>query len=1168
MSKVDHERSSEPNADGGLLSYWRWGVVLGLLAASGWFLPTIAVHTPLGPWLIEQAIPSGGGKIEIKAAQLGWNAPLRGEQVTLRDDQGRVVATIASLHSERTLWELLWEPRRLGKWTLQGVDAEIALREDGSNAEDLLDAWLAGPIDENANPYEVEIALENASLGWARADDPPGKLVEASGDFTLGGDGFSATLQGQLRSGTDSGPLELAVEFRDAVTCRIVAEELPLAAVEPLLRRLDPASRLSGRLTSEGSVAFDPSRPLEDLKLDVAARGERLFVACPLLLGQDAVQLEKLTSQADAEVRDRKIHIANLALDSDVGQLTGKGVLDLTAMPAGDLAATALQSLRTYNWMLKGRVDLARLAELLPGTLRIREGATITSGRVDFQVSSETTGAAVRHVGSLATSNLTATHQGRAVVWDQPLTAEIAAVSTDAGWTIENLRCESDVLTVFGAGDSAEGSLTIASDLDQLRRQAAQFLQLDGVELAGQLRGTLAWRPARQGGARVDANLRAAPLRFAFGDRGWNEQQVDLRAATVVQFAADRTTIEQGEITVTSQRDEARATLLAATHWPRSAEESSDDLVALELSLRGDLGSWLARASALFPLTGVHAAGTGEVTGRLHLGEQAWRFEQAQLDARDFEFRGFTFDIHEPVIAAAARGEYRPSAAEIRLPEATISSTRLAARAADLVVLLPKEERTLQITGSSAFRGQLSLLDPWLPTGQRINGQFEGTAKAQFAGDVIHAAVAGTGSNVQYLSETANLSASPTDYGTPAWQPIWSEAQMQVDFDGGYHPAEDTLDVRDLALAAGAVAARLKGTVAELTTRQSLDLAGQATYDLSKLTRSLQAAIGPGVILDGTKSSRFQLRGPLWEAVPAVAARGGILPAAARTEYRFSPQFTAQAGVGWERANVYQLEVSGGQVDLQLADRQIAATPIKLAVGGGTFAAQPRLDLRASPTLLFDPPLTVDQVALSPALCQHWLRYVAPALADTAAVEGSFSMHLSGGQLPLATPEKSLAAGVLTIHQAKAGPGPVAKELIWIAQGLTSIVRKQPLGALTEASGTWIELADQRVPFQVAEGRVYHRGLAMQIGDVVIRTGGSVGFDQTLDLVAEVPIRREWANNDRLLAAIPDQMLRVPIGGTLQSPKLDKNLFKQFAARAINNAAGRVLDRLIGPPGR
>jgi len=106
------------------------------------------------------------------------------------------------------------------------------------------------------------------------------------------------------------------------------------------------------------------------------------------------------------------------------------------------------------------------------------------------------------------------------------------------------------------------------------------------------------------------------------------------------------------------------------------------------------------------------------------------------------------------------------------------------------------------------------------------------------------------------------------------------------------------------------------------------------------------------------------------------------------------------------------------------------------------------------------------------------------------------------------------------------------------------------------------------------QGRVYHKDLELVFPDMTIRTHGSVGFDRSLSILAEMPVPPKWIGTNTLGTALEGQKIQLPIGGTLDQPMIDRRELDKLAAQFIQNAAGKVLqqelgkqlDRLLGPP--
>jgi hypothetical protein len=110
----------------------------------------------------------------------------------------------------------------------------------------------------------------------------------------------------------------------------------------------------------------------------------------------------------------------------------------------------------------------------------------------------------------------------------------------------------------------------------------------------------------------------------------------------------------------------------------------------------------------------------------------------------------------------------------------------------------------------------------------------------------------------------------------------------------------------------------------------------------------------------------------------------------------------------------------------------------------------------------------------------------------------------------------------------------------------------------------WLELPEQEVPVDIAEGRVRHQGLSMKVQDIIIRTSGSVGIaDQSLSLVAEIPILDAWIKDKRELAALKGQSIQIPITGSVTQPRLDTRGLVTFGKNFAFQAGRGMIDEQL-----
>ena len=243
-------------------------------------------------------------------------------------------------------------------------------------------------------------------------------------------------------------------------------------------------------------------------------------------------------------------------------------------------------------------------------------------------------------------------------------------------------------------------------------------------------------------------------------------------------------------------------------------------------------------------------------------------------------------------------------------------------------------------------------------------------------------------------------------------------------------------------------------------------------------------------------------------------------------------------------------------------------------MGQGRLTASPRAVLAPGPEQLLLPkgPL-ITNVAISPQVSETMLKYIAPVLAGATRAEGEFSLHLEGTQIPLGDPRQARAAGQLAVHRLRISPGPMVAELAALVAKIEALTKRERLRQILASSGDneVLSITDRQVDFQVAEGRVYHRDLEFLIDDVPVRSQGSVGFDQSLALMIEVPIQNKWVEKDRVLRSLAGETLKIPVAGTFQRPRIDQRavaglsqqLLQGAAGQAIGDEINRQLDKLL-----
>lgn len=182
----------------------------------------------------------------------------------------------------------------------------------------------------------------------------------------------------------------------------------------------------------------------------------------------------------------------------------------------------------------------------------------------------------------------------------------------------------------------------------------------------------------------------------------------------------------------------------------------------------------------------------------------------------------------------------------------------------------------------------------------------------------------------------------------------------------------------------------------------------------------------------------------------------------------------------------------------------------------------------------------VNHHQLTTELVEDHLRLIAPLLSGSTYARGEYSIQLNDFQLPLdeSDPEARLRqtqldAKVVLHDVAVGGKGQVFAKVV---RTIAMVTGKQLPNRLQVARGC-------EVAVQVRDGRVFHQGLAVGLPEMseelMIRSQGSVGIDESLDLELTIPIPKNLVRDRPLLASLAERPIRLRVVGTLQDPQVE-----------------------------
>lgn len=1097
--------------------------------------PTLVSKTPLLNLGLKRALGAFALKVHVGKASLGWFSPPVLENIEAIGTDGQPLLEVARAEGDRTLLALLLDHRDIGEIRLEQLTLHVICTGHTTNLEQALSNFVEPPIPVPEHPLGTPAKFPTLSLkliqGKVLVRDVDNKRdwaidsLQANCRLTHGETpDIEAVLDGVVSGGEQAGNLHGQMTWHGTegnafamtrVEGRVEVANLGMPLLAPLLRRIDPNVEIAGNLTANLNATWDPAANAVDVTGN--ASGTSVVLAATWL-GPDRLPLEKMEAGCDLTLKDRQLTIREVKAVSDIGQARLAGTLDLAQGP--------LALLHQSGYQISADVDLARLAVLLPGVVRLRDDTKVTSGQMNLRVASEAESHAVRWIGNLKTADLKGVQQGRPIAWQDPVALDFVIVQPENAPfpLVEKWHAEAGFVTmdVTGSAESVTASATF--DLDRLAKQLGQFVDFGTLRPTGQGSSKVTWQAGAKNSFHFVGHTQLRQWRMpALNGRLWQEDDLNFNIDASGTNEGKNTRVANAAGTLRLGQDNAEFKLLEPI-----ADLQADFGGAIQLRVIGDLARWQGRLKPwTSALDAFQMAGQGEITMRAKLTADVVTLEDVQLVAREMRFLGYGLAVQEPTLTMRTAGKLamKPVALDLQRTEVVCPSLTLDSGGMKMAFNAAGDP---EIRGTATVQGELAQVRRWYsaPGGPE-------NLRGRLGGQVTILPANGK------LALQTDLTLTDFIYGNPA-APTWREPKVQVVGKVHYDNPADALRFEQLRVTTAALAADASGQVAKLSGSMDIAVTGTLQYDLHRLEPTLKSFLGESARIEGQDARPFRLEGSLAGPTPIAAQVGQPAPPAPS----MLANLLGNAGFGWKSAQAYGCTLGPAEVKIALIKGWFRVDPIEATLNGGRLHMAPYGRLEPGPMELYLPKGTgVDRFQLTKATCASALGYALPALADAVEADGQISLQIEAGRVPLANPAASDIDGRLIIHNSRIATGPLIQELATLLKSPSTATLGQ----------------EAVVPVRLVNGRVYHRDLQLIFPDLTIRTQGSVGLDGTLDLLAELPIPPKWLGGKSLSQVLAKQTIRLPVRGTVSKPKIDQRALEAALAQVLRDSAGDVL---------
>ena len=1109
-----------PPARRGFVRRWvRRLAVLGVLtvvlaAAIVWFAPALAAG-PLRGRVLALAAGQIDGTLAVEEMQLGWLRPVELSGVTLTDPDGRKAVEVGAIRSSKTLLGLAAAGGDFGTFTVERPVVHAVIDGQSSNLEQMFAKHLSGESAPAAGDRAaVKVEVTDGKLVLSDARQPGEGVFEglAATATVPRSRAEPVTVTAKL---TAPGAAKTGTADADLSFGEALDAKVRMADL-PLESLAAAVRRFAAGTTLAGRAGADlhvtrTAGEKPTLAVTGAAGVDALAAAGPWANGGD-VRFERVSLAAGkVTLAGGVLALQETTLSCDAGRVTATAEVS-TADPVGELFTTP-------GLTVDVDLDAAKLAAAMPRVMRLKPGTSLTDGKLTAKVTSAKGPAGVRWAGTASAANVRGLRDGKPLAWERPLqvTFDGHLRASNGLPEFDKLEAVADFVGLAARGSAERFVARAVLDLDRLAARLADFADLGGTALGGTADVTVRTDPAPDGSFK--ASLTADVNNFKFADaagRAVTEPKLTVNAAATGRHTpGGPVRLDTLTANVAAAGDRAEVQLVEPVADLRSARTGT-----VRAAVEGDLARWRGRTAPFYALPADWViGGTGPVRAVAALTASGVTVTDMAADLSHARFVGSGVDLNEPTLAVKSNATWDRGSGAVTLEAVSLSCPTL-------TLDTPRVELAFPATGTT------------VRTTAKVAADLAGVARTLKMATPLAGKLTGTVATAPESAATgfdADLRVESFAYGPPQ-SPTWREPWVTAKAKGTYGGAAVTVPAftlaRDGLTLAGLATVGLAGA-------KPLDASGTLGYDLAKLEPQLKELLGQTLTARGQGSRPFRAAGSLADI--------GTL--------------TAQAGLSWDTLRAYGFDIGASELTLTADAGKAATTPIVAAFGGGTVRVEPAVNL-ASPgyDLTLAPGKLIQTAKLTPAVCASALGYALPAFANAAQADGTVSFDLAENRVPLTAPQSGTAKGVLTVHAANVSAGPLVTEIA------TALGAKQTSMTLTR---------EQQVPIKLENGRVHHENFAIQIGETQVTSSGSVGLDQTVSVVLDMPVPPKLlsgllANNPRAREALSKQRIKVPVGGTLKKPVLDNRgmndsvqaLARGAARDALGTAATEVQDKV------
>ncbi|MHC5110760.1 MAG: hypothetical protein ACYTHJ_12890 [Planctomycetota bacterium] len=1112
------------------------------------------------PWIVSMPVVTNRalafandsirGEIELNKLSVTWFGPTTIEGLAVVDPQERKVLSLGQLNLAPGVWKLLTSRDAFGSIVVDSPAIVLHLNED--NQASLWDA--IAPVEGSAE--EAAPADEPPAASGGELPALTGKISIKNGSVKIERDSASSYQAGEINGEFDlatlsdiNGNLGLKLGDGSQVKCEVAVADLAsggsidvtkasgsISVVMDRPARIGPLADVVLQregMTGEAELKLDARIKPGDLSADFEANVKGFQTqdrasasASPLdasVTGVLAIKDNRLTAQTNLTGTPGTAQ-ANLdyPMDAAVPEMSADEIV--SALLGGSSI-----SFPGFTLTVDSNIDLAAVDRAVPGLLNLPDGPALTGGEVSVLTMSVTGGEAPSVSGVVRVDDLRAKKDGKTTTF-QPVSLDVdAALKSGTGLSISKADLTSGFATVNASGSLKELTARFQCDLSSARSQLGTLVDFGSAQMAGRLGGSLTTKRINDERIETALQVDAQQVLYSADDRN-----VDVPRATVKQTG--HITLADKKVTRVDasqwQVDVDGKLVAGGAGWFDTTTQGFSANVDLQ---RADL-DYLAQ----------RAAGMGVKDLDKYAGNLSGKVSVDRASATD------SLKSTGRLVAQRIAADGKPlleGDATVNWSDATVST-------ADSRIVIPSAGIASDVANVNA-------------NGIKVNGDAGLVEDGKLDGDVDLAklfrvlATIGGQDNPSDISGRLSFNAGVSKVGdgmklegtadvTPleigSGQNAIREDRVDLKYAATLDAKAGRLELGDTRITSKPLTAEISGSVDDYSGDMVMALRGKydaSWKELTAILHELAPSTAQLVVIEGKTGSEFSLTGPMNKRDTSPGFRNA----------------QAKVAVGWDSADLMGVKLKKARITPELADGRLNVKSNAIAASQGKVRLGAIVDFTAPAATLRMPGKNkvLEGVEVTPELTRELLSHINPIFYFMASAEGTIDLHVNELVFPFDPAEQDSATGngKLQLTDMLVEPSGFLKNLV--AMGL---------GA---QSGDMIAMTVRGAEFIIENGRINYDKFALVFPeefDLVF--SGSVGFDDTLDLIVSVPVRQTLlerlgvgAQSASYAKQLAGERVDIPIAGTRTQPELylagiDK---QELLKKAVKGAAGESFSK-------